>query len=125
MEKTNQIKLVGAHVITIVLWASAFPAIRAALEAYQPSHLSLLRLLIGSIILGIAAWIMRIPLPQIRDVPVILLLGFLGFSVYHTALNLGEQTVEAGPASLLVTTTPIFAAILAVSFSFEKMRPMQ
>lgn len=125
MEKTNQIKLVGAHVITIVLWASAFPAIRAALEAYQPGHLSLLRLLIGSIILGIAAWIMRIPLPQIRDVPVILLLGLMGFSVYHTALNLGEQTVEAAPASLLVTTTPIFAAILAVSFSFEKMRPVQ
>ncbi|QLK86930.1 hypothetical protein FGL66_00175 [Staphylococcus sp. 17KM0847] len=50
----------------------------------------------------------KIPLPQIKDIPFILLLGFCGFTVYHTALSIGEYYVSAGVASLIVSTTPTF-----------------
>ncbi|MFD1412277.1 DMT family transporter [Oceanobacillus jeddahense] len=120
MLKSFHVKIAAAHLVTIILWASAFPGIRAALTAYSPEHISLLRLLIGSLALIFAACITRIRLPERQDIPVILLLGFLGFSVYQTALNYGEQTVSAGVASLLVSTTPIFAAILALFFFREK-----
>jgi len=50
MLKTLDIKIISAHFITIILWASAFPGIRVALTAYSPEHISLLRLLVGSFI---------------------------------------------------------------------------
>lgn len=121
MRKTFDYKIILAHLITIILWASAFPGIRAALTAYSPEHVSLLRLLIGSFALIIVAIILNIRLPEIKDIPIILLLGFLGFSVYQTALNFGEQTISAGVASLLVSTTPIFTALLALLFFREKI----
>ena len=121
MENKLQLKLITAHLLIIILWASAFPGIRAALTAYSPEHLSLLRLLIGSVFLVIVALIIKIRLPEPKDLPFILLLGFLGFSVYQTALNYGEQTVSAGVASLLVSTTPIFTALLALIFFRAKI----
>ncbi|RKD69622.1 drug/metabolite transporter (DMT)-like permease [Sinobaca qinghaiensis] len=121
MTHPNKGTLFLAYIVTIFLWASAFPAIRVALTAFSPQHLSLLRLLIGSVVLVLVAACLRISLPKVRDWPVILVLGGLGFSVYHTALNIGEQTVEAGPASLLVSTTPLFAAFLVTAFFREKL----
>lgn len=121
MAHPNKGTLFLSYMVTIFLWASAFPAIRVALTGYSPQHLSLLRLLIGSVVLILVAVCLRISLPKVRDWPVILILGGLGFSVYHTALNIGEQTVEAGPASLLVSTTPLFAAFLVTTFFREKL----
>ncbi|KMY31938.1 membrane protein [Lysinibacillus xylanilyticus] len=121
MLKTLDIKIISAHFITIILWASAFPGIRVALTAYSPEHISLLRLLIGSFVLIIVAIIKKTPLPALKDIPIILFLGFLGFTVYQVALNYGEQTISAGVASLLVSTTPIFTALLAVVFYREKL----
>ena len=37
--------------VTVVIWASAFAAIRAGLEGYTPGHLALLRFLVGSALL--------------------------------------------------------------------------
>lgn len=121
MLKTLDVKIISAHFITIILWASAFPGIRVALSAYSPEHISLLRLLVGSFVLIIIAVITKTPLPALKDIPIILLLGFLGFTVYQVALNYGEQTISAGVASLLVSTTPIFTALLAVFFYREKI----
>ncbi|MFJ7978691.1 DMT family transporter [Lysinibacillus xylanilyticus] len=121
MLKTLDIKIISAHFITIILWASAFPGIRVALTAYSPEHISLLRLLVGSFVLIIIAIITKTPLPALKDIPIILFLGFLGFTVYQVALNYGEQTISAGVASLLVSTTPIFTALLAVVFYREKL----
>ncbi|QPQ30595.1 DMT family transporter [Lysinibacillus sp. JNUCC 51] len=121
MLKTLDIKIISAHFITIILWATAFPGIRVALTAYSPEHISLLRLLVGSFVLIIIAIITKTPLPALKDIPIILFLGFLGFTVYQVALNYGEQTISAGVASLLVSTTPIFTALLAVIFYREKL----
>ncbi|MGG1663788.1 DMT family transporter [Brevibacillus sp. NRS-1366] len=113
-------RVFAAHGISIFLWASAFAGIRVGLEAYSPEHLSLLRFLVGSLFLAILAPFFRVRLPERKDVPAFLALGALGFTVYHTALNYGEQTISAGVASLLVSTTPIFAALLALLFFRER-----
>ncbi len=61
----------------------------------------------------------RMRLPDLKDIPAIFLLGFLGFALYHILLNIGEKTVSAGVASLLVTTAPIFSAMLSRLFFRE------
>ena len=119
-----------ALVGTIVLWASAFAAIRAALAGppplagplgYSPAHLALLRFLIASVLLLGYALVTRMRLPALRDVPTIALSGFLGVTVYHLALYFGEQTVSAGAASLIIASQTVFVAILATLFLRERV----
>ncbi|MDU9418710.1 DMT family transporter [Staphylococcus lloydii] len=106
--------------VTIFLWASAFPVIKLALQDFKAENLLALRLIIGSLLLCIIGIIKKVPLPHLKDIPFILLLGFCGFTVYHTSLSIGEYYVSAGIASLLVTTTPIFSVLLAIFFLREK-----
>ncbi|MCY9190512.1 DMT family transporter [Bacillus mojavensis] len=117
--KKKTVQLIISYSLMIGLWASAFPGIRVGLEYYTPEHLALFRLLIGSTALLLFAALTKMRLPDMKDVPVILLLGFLGFALYHLLLNIGEKTVSAGIASLLVTTAPIFSAVLSRLFFGE------
>ncbi len=105
-----------------MLWASAFAAIRAALDGYTPGHLTLLRFLVASVVIAGYGLVMRLRLPRSRDLPSIALAGFLGITIYHTTLNYGEVTVTAGSASLLVNTAPVFTALLATGFLGERLR---
>ncbi len=107
--------------VTVLIWASAFAAIRAGLEGYTPGHLALLRFLVGSALLVVYAVYTRMPVPAWRDLPAVLLGGFLGFTVYHTGLAFGEVTVEAGSASLIISSVPVFTALLAVAFLGERL----
>ena len=107
--------------VTVVIWASAFAAIRAGLEGYTPGHLALLRFLVGSALLLLYAVAARMPPPDWRDVPAVLLVGFLGFFGYHVGLSFGEVTVEAGSASLIIASVPVFTALLAVAFLGERL----
>lgn len=116
----NKGKVYFAFTITIILWASAFPVIKLALSDFSAVHLSSLRLSIASLILLILTIIKKIPIPDFKDIPIILLLGFCGFTLYHITLSFGEYYVSAGISSLIVSTTPIFSALLATYFLKEK-----
>ena len=109
---------------TVVFWASAFAGIRAGLGTYGPGEIALFRFLVASVTLGAIALVRRTPLPERRDVPAVFLAGFLAFTVYHVALNFGEVSVEAGSASVLINTAPIFTSLLAVTFLGERLRPL-
>ena len=113
---------IAGIIITLFLWASAFAGIRSALQSYSPGHLVLLRFLIASLVLFFYSVIRRMPLPQKKDIPGIMALGFLGVTIYHTGLTFGEQSVTAGSASLLIATSPIFTAIFARYFLGEKLK---
>ena len=108
--------------ITLVFWASAFAGIRAALRSYSPGHLVLSRFLVASMVMFCYALAVKMKLPEKRDVPGIMLLGFLGVTVYHTTLTFGEQTVTAGAASLLIATSPIFTAVFAALLLGERLK---
>lgn len=120
--KKWDLRIICAHAFTILIWGSAFPAIRMGLESYTPEHLTLLRLLIASFILLLFSFIYKLRLPDLKDIPVIFIFGALGFTFYHIALNYGEKTVNAGSASLIVSVTPIVTAIFASVFMNEKMK---
>lgn len=108
--------------VTLLFWASAFAGIRAGLKAYAPGHLALFRFLVASAGLAVYAMLTRMRLPEKRDLPAILLLGFLGITVYHTALTYGEVSVTAGAASLLTAFAPMCTVLLAIIFLGERLR---
>ncbi|WP_433468488.1 DMT family transporter [Spirillospora sp. CA-128828] len=103
---------VAAATVTVVLWASAFVAIRSAGAEYSPGALALGRLLSGTVVLG-ALWLVRREgLPPKAAWPGIVTAGLLWFGAYMVALNWGEQLVDAGTAALVVNIGPILIALL-------------
>jgi len=92
------------------------------LAGYSPFELALLRFLIASFALLIYGAAVGLRPPAREDLPKLAVLGLLGFTVYHLALNYGEQTVSAGAASMLIASGPIFTALLAVVFLGERLR---
>jgi drug/metabolite transporter (DMT)-like permease len=111
-----------AILLTVISWASAFAGIRAGLHAYTPESVALLRYLTASLILLVYALSVKMPLPRWRDVPGIVLSGFIGFTFYNVALNVGEEQIPAGTASLIVASAPIFVAVFAAIFFRERLR---
>lgn len=105
---------------TLTLWSSAFAAIRVALEGYGPIHLAVFRFLIASSLLATAALFGRFPFPERKDWPLILFLGLSGVVLYHVPINIGEMTVSAGAASMLVATAPVFTALIAAAALGER-----
>jgi drug/metabolite transporter (DMT)-like permease len=100
--------------IQAILWGSAFAGIKIGLESLTAGHLTLLRHVVASLcFIPFLLFTKSRLLPNWRDVPSFFLIGFLGYSVYHTALNYGELNVSAGTASLIIATAPAFTAIVA------------
>ncbi|NHC35897.1 DMT family transporter [Scytonema millei] len=114
-------KKLFALFVTLILWGSGFAGVRAGLRSYSPEHLVALRFAIASLVLLGYAYLTRMRLPQVKDLPAIALGGFLGISAYHLCLAFGQQTVTAGAASLLNASSPIFTALLAITFLGEKL----
>jgi drug/metabolite transporter (DMT)-like permease len=102
----------AAAAVTVVLWASAFVAIRSSGHYFPPGALALGRLLSGSAVLGVIAVSRRAGWPGRAAWPGIVGTGVLWFGVYMVALNWGEQRVDAGTAAMVVNTGPILIALL-------------
>jgi drug/metabolite transporter (DMT)-like permease len=117
--RSSPSKLLAAHATMILLWGSAFAGIKVGLEGFSPEHLALIRLLVGSIFLLVYTVWKKIPPPKMKDIPMLIFLGCLGFAIYQIALNFGERTVNAGASSLIVSLTPIFIGLF--SFFFLKV----
>ncbi|MQY16379.1 hypothetical protein SRB5_65780 [Streptomyces sp. RB5] len=117
-------RAVAAASVTVVLWASAFVAIRDAGEHYGPGALALGRLLAGTVALGLLVLVRREGLPPRAAWPGIAVSGVLWFGVYMVALNWGEQKVDAGTAALVVNVGPILIALLGGWLLKEGFPPM-
>ena len=124
MKPLSDVRVLLALGATVFFWASSYASIRAALEAFGPGEVALARLLVAAVALALYAAVTRMRLPEVRDLPVVFLAGFLAFAVYHVALNYGEITVSAGAAGVLIATAPVFTALLATAFLRERLRPL-
>jgi drug/metabolite transporter (DMT)-like permease len=111
--------------VLAVLWGSAFPLIKVGLEGLTVPHLTLARHLVAS--LAFVPFLVVTGgrrLPDRRDVPLFFLLGLLGVTVYHLALNYGELRVSAGAASLIIASAPAITAIVARFLAGEHFPPL-
>jgi drug/metabolite transporter (DMT)-like permease len=118
MAKTDFAALAAA-LVTVVLWGSAFVAIRDAGHTLSPGSLALGRLLVSAVVLGGAALIWREPLPRSADLVRLALFGVLWLGVYSVTLNTAERRIDAGTAAMFINVGPILIAILAGVFLNE------
>ena len=113
--------VLGAMAVTLVLWASAFVAIRHLGREVPPGALSLGRLLVASAALALVVFRRRRTWPGRRDWPLLVVCGVGWFGVYNIALNAAEQRIDAGTAALVVQIGPVIVALLAAVFLGEPM----
>jgi drug/metabolite transporter (DMT)-like permease len=114
----------GAALVTVVLWASAFVGIRAVADDLDPGPFALGRLLVASAALGVLMLVRRPALPPARrDWGLIAASGVVWFGLYFVVLNAGEQLVDAGTAAMLVNVGPILIALFAGVFLREGFPP--
>jgi drug/metabolite transporter (DMT)-like permease len=85
----------------------------------SPGPLTLGRLLVGSLVLGLVMLTRPRPLPARRFWPRLVICGVLWFGLYSVALNAAERRIDAGTASMLVNVGPVFIAVLAGLFLGE------
>lgn len=106
---------------TVLLWAFAFPASKAALPYFSASEMVALRYVVAC---GFyAAWLAAggFTWPRRRDWLPIFALGVLGVTVYQLLFVLGIGRVTAGAAAMLIAANPVFAGLLARVFLREKL----
>jgi drug/metabolite transporter (DMT)-like permease len=119
-------KRIQAHflmMLGVLLWANAFIGIKLGLRELSFLSLTTLRFFFAALFF-IPILILserKFPLPTRQELPMLILLAFLGGALYHVALNFGEQSVTAGTASLLIGSSPIFTAILASLFLKDRL----
>jgi drug/metabolite transporter (DMT)-like permease len=113
----------GAALLTIGLWASAFVGIRAVAGDISPGPLALGRLVIGFIVLGLLVAARRAALPRGRDLVPVAAVGVLWLGAYNVALNSAERLVDAGTAAMLVGVGPLLIAVLGWLFLREGLPP--
>jgi drug/metabolite transporter (DMT)-like permease len=112
-----------AVAVTLVLWSSAFVAIRHLGSSFSPGAMSLGRLVVGSVALGVVLLLREWKPPTRREWPSLVVIGVLWFGVYNVALNAGERRVDAGTAAMLIQLSPVLVAVLAAVFLGEKATP--
>ncbi|GAA3823841.1 DMT family transporter [Streptomyces chiangmaiensis] len=103
----------------VVLWASAFPAVRVGVDGLGVAALSFLRLAVAAVALAVVAPFLGVRRPRPRDLPLIALAGSTGMTAYQILLNWGEVHVSAGTASMLIAVAPVFSVVLGRAFLFE------
>lgn len=104
---------VGAILLSVLLWASAFVGIRSVGPEVSPGALTLGRLAVGSLALGLLVAVRRPAWPARGDWPRLVAIGILWFAVYNVSLNAAELRVDAGTAAMLVNVGPVLLAVLA------------
>jgi drug/metabolite transporter (DMT)-like permease len=111
---TRDVAAVSAVVVTILIWASAFPAIRAGLEAFGPVELGAVRFAIAGLPAALYLLITRPGWPRGGEKWRILTGGVFFVALYTVLLNIGEETVSAGAAAFIISVNPIITAIFAM-----------
>ncbi|MEU1377127.1 DMT family transporter [Streptomyces triculaminicus] len=99
---------------TAILWGSAFPAIRVALEDYPPTAMAVLRLTFAVLFLLPFLFTGRISRLSRGDIPRMAAFGLSGMTAYQLLLYAGERHVAGGTAAMLVATSPVFATALGM-----------
>jgi drug/metabolite transporter (DMT)-like permease len=105
----------------LLLWASAYAGIRVGLRSYSPAHVALLRFLVASLVLAIYASASKFRRAQLRDIPRLVLTGIFGITLYNLLLNYGEVSVSAGVSSLLISSAPIWIALMSTFMLGERL----
>jgi len=97
----------------VLLWASAFAAIRVAAPELGVIGLSCVRLAVATGALVALAPFLGVRRPRRQDLGWIVAGGFFGMATYQLLLNEAERHVPAGTASIIIAAAPLVSVAVA------------
>ena len=108
----------------MVVWAGNFIVVKSALEVLPPVGFTFLRFALASMTLML---LLRwregsVGLPP-RDLVAICGLGALGFGLYQILWTTGLHQIAAGDSALIIASTPVLVAFLAVIARSDVLTP--
>ena len=120
--ETSHAKALAKGAAAAVSWGASFVAIKVALATLSPLPLVWLRFGLGVGVLGIFSAFRREKDPlSLREWGLVLLLGFLGVPFHHLIQSTGLKTAQAATSAWIISSMPVFIALLGRLFLGEKM----
>jgi drug/metabolite transporter (DMT)-like permease len=113
--------------LTALFWGGTFVAGRLVTQNVGPYSIAFLRFTIASILLLLLTWRIEGKLPKLKKSQImpVILLGITGIFIYNIMFFKGLKIIEAGRASLIIATCPIFITICSAIFLKEKISPVK
>jgi drug/metabolite transporter (DMT)-like permease len=110
----------------MVIWAANFIVVKEAISDFPPVAFTMLRYGLASVaLIAILRWYegaIRLPHP---DTLRMLALGGLGFGLYQILWTTGLQSIPAGDSALIIASTPVLVAVLAVVSGADTLTPLK
>ena len=112
--------------VAAIAWGASFVATKRAVSEVSPATVVWARFGMGVLVLGLAVALRRQwALPPRRELPFFVLLGFLGVALHQWLQSNGLKTATATTSSWIVTTIPIFTALLGFLVLKERLQPVR
>jgi drug/metabolite transporter (DMT)-like permease len=106
----------------VVVWGASFIATKIALAEVAPATVIWLRFGMGVVVLGaVVASRRQLAMPAKGDLAYFTGLGFLGIAFHQWLQSNGLVTAQAGTSSWIISSTPIFMALLGWLVLREKL----
>jgi drug/metabolite transporter (DMT)-like permease len=122
--KPNSRRAIIEALFAVIVWGASFVATKVAIRSdLTPGVIVWLRFMIGVIILGAAVVIKRqFRLPDLKDWGYFALLGFLGITLHQWLQSTALVTAQATTTGWIVSTIPVFMALLGWVVLKERLR---
>ena len=101
-----------AAIFTITTWASTFISIKVLLEVFSPVEIMVFRLVIAWLVL-LAVRPRWLKTGSLKEEGLLMLAGLSGVTLYSIFQNIALQYTLAANASVLISISPFFIAILS------------
>ncbi len=118
--KKKNLLTYSAASMSIIMWASAFPAVKYSLAFYSPASITLFRFIVASLVLLLIALRQKIRLPDKVDLPYFAAGGFIGIFSYMWLFNAGTGMMQSGVSSFIIASAPVFTLLLSIFVLKEK-----
>jgi drug/metabolite transporter (DMT)-like permease len=118
----------AAAFVAAVLFGSSVVAVRVAVQEVPPLSLAVLRFGQGGLLLVFVLLLIGVrDLLRVRwrDLPLLILLGAVLFTVFPVSFNASLRLIEASRGALILATIPLWSALLARIARSERLAPRQ
>lgn len=108
-------------IITAIIWGIAYTVLKIALNYYNSFEVAFLRFFVASIFFLPFIFFKKEKYTS-HEYLILIILGATGVFAYQTFFIYGESGINAGAASFIVSTEPIFIYVLSLVLKDEKLR---
>ncbi|EKD72612.1 MAG: hypothetical protein ACD_45C00625G0004 [uncultured bacterium] len=123
--KTLTSRLPALFVFTVLVWSFAWPINKIGLDYISPLWYTAIRMIVGTIIMMLLVLACKqLKLPKRRDLPLILIVGWLQIGLFILLINLGLAYMPAGRSALLSYTTSLWIIPLSILILREWPKPL-